>query len=132
MNVENLFGFLMKDYGLIYKYQEFHNCYGGNWIVHTHSFYNDSGCFTIYNEIQRGIDFCYASKFSTKCEDLCERGINVSLIEPQIWKKRERFWIIKNPFFWCSETKVLTTLAEVLKEHLCKGNYLFGIQVKKS
>ena len=36
------------------------------------------------------------SKFSTKREDLCERGIDVSLIEPQIWKKRERFGTLEN------------------------------------
>ena len=48
MNIEKLFVFLIRDYGLAYKYQKFINCYGGNWIVQTYSFYNDSGCFTIY------------------------------------------------------------------------------------
>lgn len=129
MNIEKLFDFLVKDYNLSYRYQEFTNCYGGNWIVQTHSFYNDSGCFTIYIEIQRGMEFWYASRFSTKREDLCEREIYVSSIEPQIWNKHQRIWIFKNPFFWCSDNKVLSTLAEALKAHLAKDNEFFGIQV---
>ena len=131
MNIETLFDFLVKEYNLSYKYQEFHNCYGGNWMVLTHSFYNDSGCFTIYIEVQRGMEFFCSSQFSTKRELLCERGIKISSIEQQIWKKREKLWFFKNPFFWWSDNKVLRTLAEVLKVHLAKGNDLFGIPVER-
>jgi hypothetical protein len=123
--------FLIDDYDLSYKYQKFENCYGGDWIVETHSFYNDTGCFTIYNEVQRGIDFCYSSHFSTERSELCERGIDVTTIEPQIWDKHRKIWIFKRPFFWCSDSKVLHALAEVLKTHLEKGNDLFGISVQK-
>lgn len=129
MNIEELFDFLMKDYNLSYKYQEFFNCYGGNWTVKTHSFYNDNGCFTIYIEVQRGMDFWYASKFSTEREALCEKQIDVSSIETQIWDKYEKFFIFKNPFFWCNDKKVLSTLAEALKVHLAKNNEFFGIDV---
>ena len=129
MNIEELFCFLKKDYNLSYKYQEFNNCYGGNWTVQTHSFYNESGCFTIYCEIQRGLGFWYASRFSTERTELCEREIDVSSIEPQIWDKNERIWIFKNPFFWWNANKVLSTLAQVLKAHLAKYNDFFGIQV---
>ena len=129
MNIEELFDFLIKDYNLAYRYQEFSNCYGLGWTVQTHSFYNDSGCFTIYIEIQRGMEFWYASRFSTECNELCERGIDVSSIEPQIWSKHERVGIFKNPFFWLSDNKVLITLAEALKVHLAKDNEFFGIQV---
>ena len=100
MNIEEMFDFLKKDYNLSYRYQEFINCYGGNWTVQAHSFYNDSGCFTIHIEIQRGMDFWYSSKFSTERKELCEREIDVSSIEPQIWAKHERLGIFKNPFFW--------------------------------
>ena len=113
MKIEELFGFLIKDYGLTYRYQEFSNCYSGKWTVHTHSFYNDSGCFTIYIEIQ----------------ELCEREIDVSSIEPQIWKKFEKKWIFKWPFFWWNDNKVLNALAEVLKVHLAKNDNFFGIQI---
>ncbi|MBE6601039.1 MAG: hypothetical protein E7637_00830 [Ruminococcaceae bacterium] len=129
MNIEELFDFLRKDFNLSYRYQEFANCYGGNWIVQTHSFYNDSGCFTIYIEIQRGIDFWYSSRFSTVREELCEKEIDVSSIEPQIWDKNARFWIFKNPFFWWSDNRVLHTLAEVLKVHLVSNNEFFGIHL---
>ncbi len=129
MNIEELFDFLKKDYNLSYRYQEFINCYGGGWTVQTHSFYNDSGCFTIYIEIQRGMFFWYASRFSTEREELCEKAIDVSSIEPQIWDKHERICIFKDPFFWWKDNKVLRTLAEALKVHLAKDNEFFGIQV---
>ena len=129
MSIEELFDFLIKDYGLIYKHQKFTNCYGGNWVVETHSFYNESGCFTIYVEFQRGTYFYFSSKFSTNYEELSERELDISLIEPEIWNKRERFLFFKNPFWWWCDNKVLKTLAEVLKVHLAKGNDLFGIQV---
>lgn len=38
MNIEELFDFLKKDYNLSYGFQEFNNCYGGNWTVQTHKF----------------------------------------------------------------------------------------------
>ena len=129
MNIEELFDFLTKDYNLSYKYQEFTNCYGRNLTVQTYSFYNHSGCFTIYYEVPRYMGFCVSSEFSTEREKLRERNVDISLIEPQIWNKRERFLVFKNPFFWWSDKKVLTTLAEVLKIHLAKNNEFFGIQV---
>ena len=129
MNIEELFDFLKKDYNLSYKYQEFTKCYEGNWIVQTHSFYNDSGCFTIYVEIQRGIEFWYASRFSTERKELCEREIDIYSIETEIWDRYAKFWIFKRPFFWWNENKVLRTLAKVLKVHLTKNNNFFGIRV---
>lgn len=132
MNIAELFDFLTKDYNVFYKYQEFTNCYGGYWTVQTHSFYNDSGCFTIYIEVQRGMEFWYSSQFSIERNELCEKAIDVSLIEPQIWEKREKFCGLKNPFFWWSDNKVLSTLAEALKVHLAKDNEFFGIKVKRN
>ena len=129
MNIEKLFAFLEDNYDLSYKYQEFTNCFGGNWAVQTHSFYNDSGCFTIYIEVQRGMDFWYASRFSTERDRLCETGVDVSSIEPQIWNKHKRILCFNNPFFWWSNKKVLLALAEALKSHLEKHNEFFGIQV---
>ena len=129
--MENLFDFLIKDYNLSYQYQEFLNCYGGNWTVQAHSFYNESGCFTIYNEVQRGLSFYCASQLSTEREKLCEREVDISLMEPHVWKERQTLWFFKNPFFWWSDKKVLSTLAEALKVHLAKNNEFFGITVTK-
>lgn len=131
MDIEKLFCFLTKNYDLSYKYQEFTNCYGGNWIVQTHSFYNDSGCFTIYIEVQRGISFWYSSYFSKEREKLCEIEIDISSIEPQVWTRYEKIWIFKRPFFWGNSNKVLCILSEVLKVHLAKNRNFFGIQVSR-
>ena len=98
-------------------------------MVDTHSFFNESGCFTIQIIFQREINFWYSSQFSTEMEELCESGINVSLTEPQIWAKHEKLLFFKNPFFWDNYDKVLIALAEVIKTHLEKNNEFFGIQV---
>ncbi len=129
MNIETMFDFLVTKYGLAYQHQTFSNCYGGHWEVETYSYYNESGCFTIYFEVQRGMDFWYASQFSSDYRKLCEREIDISLIEPEIWARRERVWFIKWPFFWWNSNKVLFTLAEVLKAHLAKHKCFFGIQI---
>ncbi len=128
MNIEEMFGFLIKDYNLFYQKQNFPNCYGG-WDVEIHSFYNESGCFSIYIEFQRGMSFWYASRFSADYEKICEREVNVSSLEPQLWEKFERKWIIKNPFFWWNNKKVLCALAEIIKIHLSKNKEFFGIRV---
>ena len=129
MRVEELFDFLRTDYNLTYKYQEFSNCYGGSWSVQAYSYYNESGCFTIYCEVQRGMDFWYASQFSTERKKLCERQIDVSSTEPEIWDRYERIWFLKRPFFWWNSNKVLRVLAEVLKVHIARSGEFFGIKV---
>lgn len=131
MCIEKYFDFLVKDYGLDYKYQEFHNCYNGNWNVYTYSYYNKSGCFTIHSLPQRGeLDFYYAERFSTNLNELYEKMINISSIEKNIWEKYTKIGIFNNPFFWWSNRKVLETLAEVLKVHISKYGEFFDIKVK--
>lgn len=132
MDIENMFDFLQKEYGLSYKQQEFKNCYGGNWVVHTHSFYNDSGCFTIYIEFQRGIDFWYAPQFSTERKVLCGKEVDIRLIEPEIWDRYEKIWIFKRPFFWWNNKKILKTFALALRAHLEKNNDFFGLKIKRT
>ena len=130
MNIEELLGFLVKEYNLSYKYQEFTNCYGGNWIVQTYSFYNDSGCFTICFIPQKNeLDFYYASQFSNERKDLCEKMIDICEIEPDIWDKHTKVGFFHRPFFWCNNKKILSALAEALRVHLSKDNNFFGIQV---
>ncbi len=126
--IEEIFDFLIKDYNLLYKSQIFYHCYG-SWTVVTHSFYNDSGCFTIYDEVQRGISYCCSSQFSTELKKLSERPINVCTIEPDIWEKERKIWIFERPFFLWSQKRELNVLSKVLKIHLSKNNNFFGIQV---
>lgn len=130
MNVEELFGFLKEDYGLSYKHQEFTNCYNGNWIVQTYSFFNDSGCFTILFLPQRNeIEFFCSKEFSRKYEKLSENSVDICTIEPDIWDKHTKVFGIRRPFFWWSKHKVLQAFAEALKVHLIKEKSFFGIIV---
>ncbi len=130
VNIEELFAFLMKDYGLSYRYQKFDNCFGGGWTAQTYSFYNDSGCFTIHFLLQKNeLDFYRASRFSTKREELCEKMVDVSSIEPEIWNKHTKIWVFNRPFFWWNSNKILSVFAESLKVHLAKNKDFFGIRV---
>ncbi|MCL2062200.1 MAG: hypothetical protein FWH03_06230 [Firmicutes bacterium] len=71
VDVEKLFEFLVKDYGLKYSFQRFENCFDGGWLVDTYSYYNEKGCFTISNVCQRGEwDHYYADRFSENWESL--------------------------------------------------------------
>lgn len=127
------FDFLVKDNGLKYVYQEFYNCYGGNWRVYTHSYYNQSGCFTIHTLPQRGeLDFYYAKEFSTVLENLCELLIDISSIEKEIWDKHNKILFFRNPFFWWSRNKVLKALAEVIRQKLIKKMNFLGLKSKFS
>lgn len=128
MDIEKKFNFLISDYGLIYKYQEFLNCYNGGWTVYTYSFYNKSGCFTIYSLPSRGeLAFYYSKEVCDNLKDLCCKEIDVTSIEADIWEKAQKIGIFNNPFFWWSENKVLNTLAEVLKQHIAKHHEFFGV-----
>lgn len=133
MNVKELFEFLIKEYGLSYQFQEFTNCYNGGWIVRTYSFFNDSGCFTISHLLQRDeLDFFFAPYFAQDRKKLCVKDVNITAIEPHVWEKNSKVWIFKNPFFWWSNKRILTTFAEALKIHLMKSESFFGINVRKA
>lgn len=130
MEIEKTFNFLVKDYGLTHRYQEFHNCFGKGWYAYTHSYYNDTGCFTIHVLPQRGeLDFYYSKSFSDMRENLCEKLINVTSIERNIWEKHKKFLFFKNPFFWWNGDKVLQALGEVVKSQIKNYNEFFGIKV---
>ena len=130
MDVEQTFSFLVEEYQMSCKNNEYRNCYGGNWIVQTYSFYNDTGCMTIYFLPQRNeLDFYRSAKYSNKLNDLCETIIDIHMIEPSIWEKDAKIFGIKNPFFEWSSKKVLCTFAKALKAHLDKKKDFFGISV---
>lgn len=131
MEIEKQFKFLETEYDLKHVYQDFSNCYGGNWWVYTHSYYNESGCFTIHNLPQRGeLDFYYAKEFSNVRKNLCEHQINISSIEKEIWNKHNKILFFRNPFFWWSEKKILHALAEVIQVQINRYGEFFGIKIK--
>lgn len=132
MDMHKQFEFLVKDYGLSYSYQEFHNCYGGNTTVFTYSFYNGSGCFTIHEMPVRGeLDFYFSRHYSTVQQELYEKIIDISTMEADIWRRRTKILFFNNPFFWNDKNKVLSLLAEVLKIHIAKYNEFFGIKIER-
>ena len=85
--------FLVEEYNLKYSEQTFNNQPFGNYTTKTYSFYNDSGCFTVRHMIQKDeLDFYFSSKFSSECEKLQEKLINIWIDEPEIWNKHQK-WI---------------------------------------
>ena len=91
MNVSRIFEFLVKEYKLEYVKKHFDNCYEGNWAVITYSYFNESGCFTIYTLPERGeLDFFYAHKFSDNLNELCQSRVNIQSVGTQIWQKAKK------------------------------------------
>ena len=130
MDFKEEFTNLAKKYNLNYRYQEFHNCFGGYWTVLTHSLYNSTGCFTIHCLPQRGeVDFYFTEKFSTNRKELCGNLVNVYAVEKEIWRKNAKIWIFKNPFFYLSEDKIIKTLIEVINVLIDKNNEFFGVKI---
>ena len=130
---EKLLSFLETEYEMKHAYQCFENCYGGHWFVYSHSYYNESGCFTIQVIPQRGeYDFYFTKEFSPTNEPLCSIGlkdsavhiIDIRSIGQEIWKKAEKkYW------FWTYK-RVLKTLALAIRDQVEKESSFFGIEVK--
>ena len=122
--------FLVEKYNLKFAEQTFGNTPFGNWVTKTYSFYNDSGCFTISELLQRDeIVFYFSDAFSTDYLVLKQRELNV-WDNNEILRKHQK-WIfgLKNPFFWNSKKKYMKALAEVIKEKIGKNKEFFGIKV---
>ena len=131
MDFKKEFSDLSSENNLIYEYQEFKNCFGGNWWVCTHSLYNDSGCFTIHCLPHRGeVDFYFADKFSTDRNELCQREINVFEVEKDIWERDAKVWVIRNPFYFWSSKRIMKTLIEVIKISIEKNGEFFGVIIR--
>ena len=131
MDFKNEFSQLAEKYNLNYQYQDFKNCFGGNWWVYTHSLYNDSGCFTVHCLPQRSeVDFYFTEKFSNDRKQLCGKPIIVFEVEKEIWDKNSKIWFFKNPFYHWNSEKIIKTLIEVIKVLIEKNNEFFGVKIK--
>ena len=125
MNVSRIFDFLVKEYKLEYVKKHFDNCYEGNWAVITYSYFNESGCFTIYTLPERGeLDFFYSRKFSDNLNELCQSRVNIQSIGTQIWQKAK-----KKIFFEYRPKLVLRTAAEAIKSSIKIDGCFFGVKV---
>ena len=125
MDIEKTFKFLVDDYNLNYACQEFNDCYGGNWTIATHSYYNQTGCFTIQFLYQRSeLGFYYSKAYSSKLKCLCEKRIDEQAACPEIWfEAKKRF------FFACRPQLYLNTLAQVIKQQIKDTNSFFGVSI---
>lgn len=123
MDIEKQFDFLVKDYGLKYSHQTFKNCYNGHWVVYAYSFYNESGCFTIYELGQRGEwDYYYAKRHSNIMEELLENRVDIYSVEKEIWGKARK------KIFHSIRTE-LATLAEVIKKQIQTQGNFYGVKI---
>ena len=112
-----IFGFLIREYNLQFKFQTFsmyHNFYGP---MDTYSFYNEFGCFTLHNAVQRGEWGLYKSeKFSEDQYKLMAREI-YDCDYPTKWHWTTTGW--------------LKDLAQAKKEEIDKKGTMLGIRVEK-
>lgn len=112
-----IFGFLIREYNLQFKFQTFsmyHNFYGP---MDTYSFYNEFGCFTLHNAVQRGEWGLYISeKFSEDQYKLMAREI-YDCDYPTKWHWTTTGW--------------LKDLAQAIKEEIDKKGTMLGIRVEK-
>ena len=130
MDFKDKFNLLAEKYNLKFQYQEFENCFGGNWLVCTYSIYNEFGCLTVHCLPQRDeVDCYYSKRFSNDREELCEVLINIFDIEKEIWNKNEKILIFKNPFYYWNSNNIINTLIEVIETSIKKRNEFFGIKI---
>ncbi|MDY0295657.1 MAG: hypothetical protein RBQ71_07625 [Acholeplasmataceae bacterium] len=122
MNIGIKFNFL-KRYGFEFKEQSFKNVYNSYFTVYTYSFYNEDGCFTIYNLPQRGEwDYFYSKKFSTVMDDLLAFRIDIYSQKADIWDKARKVWLY-------TMKKELSLLVDVIKYQIQEKNEFYGIKI---
>ena len=121
---------LAQKFNLKYQYQEFEDCYSGNWFVITHSLYNESGCFTIHYIPQRmEVDFYIADRFTRNLRALCTQEVNVFEVEKEIWDSSKKIGPFKIPFYYCHPDRLVKTLIKVITAQIEKNNEFFGIKI---
>jgi hypothetical protein len=123
MSIENSLRFLQEQYGLSYGFQTFkkdvtENFYGP---MNTYSFYNETGCFTIYHAVQRNEwEYYLSKKYSQNQAELLSQNIS-QIVFTAIGKKRKS---LKNLFR--SEN---TIIADIIKEQISINGEFYGIKV---
>ncbi len=128
MNIKKDFEFLINDYGLKYNYKK-HTPFG-NWIYEEHSFYNENGCFTISNLLQRDdLDFYFSDFFCDDIKKLHNKRLKVSDYEKELWENKGKFLGFNIPFYWSKE-RVLSVVKESIKAQIDKSNEFFSTKIK--
>ena len=113
--VLKVLGFLCKEYRMEFRYQKFDEYLGFCGPINTYSFYNEQGCFTLHQVVQRGEWGWYVS--STVYTNLYE------LLDIEI---RQSDYIPNSTF---SYKKNLKMLAQVIRKQIENSQQFFGIEV---
>lgn len=109
-------GFLLDEYGLKFQFQTFDDYQGFYGPIDTYSFYNEYGCFTLHNIVQRGEWSWFLSKeFSKSQYELLEKKIDPNL------------YISTNCWLYGS---VLKRLSNSLKTQIETTGSIFGFRVR--
>lgn len=108
--------FLIDDYGMKFAVQSFHQCDGFPGPIYVYSFYNENGCFSFHQIVQRDEWGWYISKkFSNKQNELMEQEI----VQKQYLNKS-----------YYSLKRVMFDLSEKIKAEIANKESVFGIQLK--
>lgn len=107
-------GFL-KEHGMEFKFQSFSEYKGFSGPIDTYSFYNQNGCFTMHNIVQRNEWNWFVSKsFSENQYKLLEKEISQNLYITK------RYWLY---------SRVLSELSNLLKFEILSTGAVFGIKL---
>lgn len=129
--------FLCNKHGMKYSKLTFQNYLGRDMSLDTYNYYNENGCFSVLSiEVRGDLNFAcfdsisflytYASPEFMKSH---KYKINVTKIEKEIWKKHEKIFFFKNPFFWWSNRRVFRALREVIENQIKKTSQFYGINI---
>ena len=109
-------GFLVTEYNMQFKAQEFDEYLGFHFMSYTYSFYNENGCFTIHHIPQRGETGWFVSKTISEDQyELLKKEIIQSLyVHEQTW-----IWRIG-----------IKNLARSIRSQIARSGEFFGIKVR--
>lgn len=115
-NVLKYLGFLVDDYQMQFLFQSFDEYKGFCGPINTYSFYNNNGCFTLHQVVQRGEWGWYVSKELHKDQ--------YALLETEISQNE---YIRRGSVFARSSLK---NLADIIDEQILVSKEFFGIKVE--
>lgn len=132
MTIRERFDFLVSQYGMNYGQLTVDDYCGSGGKAYAHSFYNESGCFTIFSFPAKGELECFMSDdYDANLNVLCKQPVDVRAIESEIWKKHAKRGLLSCLFFWNRPEKVLAALAEALAVHIGKCGEVCGVKVEE-
>lgn len=130
MTIRERFDFLVSQYGMNYGQLTVDDYCGSGGKAYAHSFYNDSGCFTIFSFPVKGELECFISDvYEANLNVLCKQPVDMRAIESEIWKKHAKRGLLSRLFFWNRPEKVLAALAEALVAHMSKYEDVFCLKM---